>query len=137
MLAPAGLRRVFPILMPLEAEGNLRLALSAKDNNFLKILIVILLPSCVVRRRRNDRSISLLDDAGRFYLVHEALLALQGITDRTSHRGFYCLLFFDDVKGMSGKSVGFICHQPRIAEGVRPGIEQFANFIVLPIKPSL
>jgi hypothetical protein len=91
---------VFPILVPLEAEGDLRLALSAEENNFLKILIVIVLPSRVVRRRRNNHSISLLDDAGRFYLVHQALFAVEGITDRTSHMGFHCLPFFDCVKGV-------------------------------------
>ena len=94
------LRRVFPILMPLEAEGDLRLTLSAEENNFLKVLIMIVLPSRIVWMRRKDHSISLLDDASRFYLVHEALFALEGVTDHTSHRGFYCLLFFDDVKGV-------------------------------------
>ena len=85
-LASVALRRVFPVLMPLKAEGDLRLALPAEEDNFLKILIVIVLPSRVVRRRRNDHSISLLDDASRFNLVHEALFALKGITDHTSHK---------------------------------------------------
>jgi hypothetical protein len=91
---------VFPILMPLEAERNLRLALPAEENNFFKVLIVIVLSSRIVRMRWKDHSISLLDDASRFNLVHEALFTLQGITDHTSHRGFYCLPFFGAVKGV-------------------------------------
>jgi hypothetical protein len=94
---------VFPILMPLEAEGNFRLSFPAEENNFFKLLIVIVLSSRVVWMRRKDHSISLLDDASRFNLVHEALFTLEGITDHTSHRGFYCLLFLDVVKGRPDK----------------------------------
>jgi hypothetical protein len=136
LLAAAALRRVFAILMPLEAEGDLRLTLSAEENNFLKVLIVIVLPSRVVRLRRKDHSIALLDGASRFNLVHEALFAVEGITDHTSHRGLYCLPFFDGVKGVCRKSV--VIHLSQSASRrKRPEIGQFANFIVLPIKPSL
>ena len=85
--------------MPLKAEGNLRLALSAEENNFLKVLIVIVLPGRVIRLWRKDHSISLLNNASRFNLVHQTLFAVEGITDRTSHTGFHCLPFFDGVKG--------------------------------------
>jgi hypothetical protein len=89
---------VFPVLMPLKAKGDLRLALSTEENNFLKILIVIVLPSRVVRWR-NEHSISLLDNTSSFNLIHKALFAVEGITDRTSHTGFHCPPFFDGVKG--------------------------------------
>jgi hypothetical protein len=92
---------VFPILMPLEAESNLSLALSAEENNFLKVLIFIVIPSGVGRVRRKDHSISLLDNASCLNLVHQTLFAVECITDRTSHTGFHCLPFFDGVKGVS------------------------------------
>lgn len=85
--------------MPLEAEGNLRLALSAEENNFLKVLIMIVLTGRVVRRRRKDHSISLLDRASCFDLVHETLFAVESLTNRASHGGTHCLAFFDGVKG--------------------------------------
>jgi hypothetical protein len=130
--APDALCRVFPILMPLKAKRNLRLALSAEEDNFLKVLIVIVLPSGVVRRRRKDHSISLLDNASRFDLVHEALFAVESITDHASHRGFYCLLFFRAVKGVRKfRNDSFVtkenCHR-------WCGIGPFANFIVPPIN---
>ena len=50
-------------------------------------------------RERKDRFIPLLQNRGRLDLVHEAMFSLEGRTHWTSHMGFYCLLFWDAVKG--------------------------------------
>ena len=81
--------------MPLEAEGNLRLALSAEKNNFLKVLVSVLVVISIrfIRVRRKDHSISLLDDTRRFYLVHQALFALEGLTDWATHGQLFSRIF--------------------------------------------
>jgi hypothetical protein len=55
--------------MPLEAEGNLRLALSTEENNFVENLIGTLIRVFLLLGRKSH-PISLLQDCGRLDLVH-------------------------------------------------------------------
>jgi hypothetical protein len=84
--------------MPLQAEGDLRLAFSAEEHNFLEILIGMLIRVFLLRER-NHHFIPLLQNRSRLDLVHEAMLSLEGRTHWTSHMGFHCLLFWVPVKG--------------------------------------
>jgi hypothetical protein len=79
------LSRVHAILMALEAEGNLRLALPAEENDLFEIRIGTLIRAL---RKRQKHLISLLQDRGRLDLVHEAVFALESSTHWASHMGF-------------------------------------------------
>src|SRR5436190_16363109 len=90
------LGRVFAILMSLETERDLRLALSAKANHLFKILIRLRVH--LIAYRWQDHLVPLLQNAARLDLVHQAAFAFKSVTHRTSHRPFYCLLFCVAVK---------------------------------------
>ncbi len=91
------LGRVRAILMPLEAERDLRLAPSAEANDFIEVLIRLRVHS--LGNSRQDHLISLLQNRARLDLVHEAAFAFKSVTHRASHIVFYCLVFFAAVKG--------------------------------------
>jgi len=76
---------VFSVLVALQTKRYLRLPLSAEENHILEVLIGISIRA--VARVRVDHSIALLDGGGRLNLVHQAMLALEGITNSTSHMG--------------------------------------------------
>jgi hypothetical protein len=88
------LGRVHAILMPLEAKGDLRLALAAEQNNFVQNLVGILLRIFVLQMRV-DQSMALLQDRSRFYLVHEAVFTLEGIAHGASHGLLLSPIFSD------------------------------------------
>jgi hypothetical protein len=82
---------VYAILMALEAEGNLRLALPAEEDDFFEIRIGTLIRALF--RKWKKHLISLLQDCGRLDLVHEAVFALESSTHWTSHRNSILLIF--------------------------------------------
>ena len=102
---------MYAILMPLQAEGDLRLALSAEENNFVQNLIRILI--CMFEQRMHQ-TMALLQDRSRFYLIHEAVFTLERLTHGASHMGFHCLPFFDPVKNAFRH-----CHNCRITDAHR------------------
>jgi hypothetical protein len=69
--------------MPLEAERNLRLTLSAEANYLFKVLIRLAL-RCF-RVRRQEHLTPLLQNRSRLDLVHEAAFAFKGVTHWASH----------------------------------------------------
>jgi hypothetical protein len=73
--------------MPLQAKGDLRLALAAEQNNFIQYLIGILIRIFALYKRLHQ-SKALLQYRRRFNLIHQAVFALQGITHGASHMGF-------------------------------------------------
>ena len=83
--------------MPLQAEGDLRLALPAEKNNFVQNLIGILIRAVLLHKRMHQ-SMPLLQYRRRFYLIHQAVFTLQGLTHGASHMGFHCLPFLSTVK---------------------------------------
>lgn len=83
--------------MPLEAERNLRLALSAEANDLVKVLIRLRVHS--VGNGRQDHFVPLLQNGARLDLVHEAAFAFKSVTHWTWHIAFYSLLFHTAVKG--------------------------------------
>jgi len=88
---------VLAILMPLKTKRDLRLALSAKANNLVQVLIRLRIHS--IGNRRHGHPMPLLQDGVRLDLVHEAAFAFKRFTHRTSHIAFYFLLFHALVKG--------------------------------------
>ena len=83
--------------MPLQAEGDLRLALPAEKDDFVQNLIRILIRVFLLRKRMHH-SMALLQHRRRFYLIHQTVFTLQGLTHGASHMGFHCLPFFSAVK---------------------------------------
>ena len=81
--------------MPLQTEGDLRLALAAEQNNFVQNLIRILI--CMFEQRMHQ-TMALLQYRRRFNLIHQAVFTLQGITHGASHMGFHFLPFLAYVK---------------------------------------
>jgi hypothetical protein len=83
--------RVLAILMPLETERDLCLALSAEANNLVQVLIRLRIRS--IGNRRHDHSMPLLQNGICLNLVHQNAFAFKSVTHWTSHIAFYCLLF--------------------------------------------
>jgi hypothetical protein len=93
---------VHAILVPLETERDLRLALSAEANDLVQVLIRLRVHS--IGNMRQDHLVPLLQDGARLDLVHENTFAFKGITDWTFHKGIlYCLLSSIPVKGGVGR----------------------------------
>jgi hypothetical protein len=69
--------------MPLETERNLRLALPAKANDLVQILIRLRLGS--IGNRRRDHPMPLLQNGVRLDLIHKNTFAFKSVTHGTSH----------------------------------------------------
>jgi hypothetical protein len=110
--------RVHAILMPLEAECDLGLALSAEANDLIQVLIRLRFR--FVDNGRQNHFVPLLQNRVRFNLVHEAAFAFKSVTYWTSHIAFYCRLFYAAVKGERPK------RPLRLAAAV--------SFLTLPVK---
>jgi hypothetical protein len=95
---------VLAILMPLEPECDLRLALSAKANDLVQVLIRLRLRSICIGARALDHLGTLLQNSARFNLIHQDAFAFKSVTDWTSHIAFNCLLFDAAVKGQHRRS---------------------------------
>jgi hypothetical protein len=89
--------RVLTILMPLKAERDLHLTLSAKANDLVQVVIRLRIHS--IGYRRHDHLVPLLQNGVRLNLVHEPAFAFERFAHWTSHMSFYSLLFYADVKG--------------------------------------
>ena len=89
--------RVLAILMPLETERDLCLALSAKANDLVQVLIRLRVRSIGIGAL--DHLGALLQNGARFNLIHQDAFAFKSVTHWTSHIAFYCLSFNDAVKG--------------------------------------
>jgi hypothetical protein len=94
------LRRVNAILMPLETKRDLRLALSAKANNLIQVLIRLRFHS--IGNLRHDHSVPLLQDGVRLNLVHKAAFAFKSFTHWTSHNRLFSLILCRRQGGVSG-----------------------------------
>jgi hypothetical protein len=86
---------VYAILMPLQAERDLRLALPAEEHNFVQNLVWILIR---IFEQRMHQAMTLLQDRRRFDLIHEAVFTPEGITHGAAHMGFHCPPIFLPVK---------------------------------------
>jgi hypothetical protein len=83
--------------MPLETKRDLRLALPAKANDLVHVLIRLSVHS--IGNRRHNHPMPLLQDSARLNLIHQAAFTFKSFTHWTSHIAFYFLSFGAAVKG--------------------------------------